>query len=47
MTLTARVVATSRPPENMNSHGKVKAERVPSAIRLPSETSGGWMPNPK
>ena len=31
----------------MNSHGYVRAEAVPSAMRLPRETSGGWIPKPR
>src|ERR1700742_3125142 len=40
-------IRTSTPAGNRKTHGKVVADWVPSAISVPSDTSGGWMPNPR
>lgn len=41
------MISTSTPAGNRNTHGNVVAEPVPSAISVPSDTSGGWIPKPR
>ena len=41
MRLEHNTISTSTPAGNKNTHGKVVAEFVPSAISVPSDTSGG------
>ena len=45
--LTASTVTTSSPPGTGTATGRSSADRVPAAISVPSETSGGCTPNPK
>ena len=47
MRLAHSTISTSTPAGNRNTHGNVVADFVPSAISVPSETSGGWMPKPR
>src|ERR1700722_21041478 len=47
MKLTVRIVSTRSPAGKKNSQGSVVAASWPLAIRLPRDTSGGWMPRPR
>ena len=40
-------ISTSAPAGTRNTHGNVVTELVPSAIRVPSDTSGGCTPKPR
>src|SRR5690606_35878478 len=44
---TARTTRTSSPAANPNGHGWAAAVAWPSAISVPSDTSGGRTPNPR
>src|SRR5262249_50842561 len=45
--LTARMMITSTAEGKAKSHHSVVAAPCPLAIRLPSETAGGWIPRPR
>ncbi len=45
--LAHNTISTSTPAGNRNTHGNVVTDLVPSAISVPSDTSGGWMPKPR
>ena len=42
-----KTISTRTPAGNRKTHGNVVVEGVPSAISVPSDTSGGCTPNPR
>ena len=45
--LAHNTIVTSTPAGNRNTHGNVVTDLVPSAISVPSDTSGGCTPKPR